>query len=203
MEEDSHVLTAAICKSQHCARSQHNPSSHFVSGGEDNVIELFWTRNLLSLRVCALTPVHIAFIVFVLIPALSSRRSRVLLFTVCSHLPFPISPSGKSQLFVQVPSVIEFAAEIACWKISFSLSEGMCASEWVCVALWAHSLLPNWSILSSISQFLCSLHFGLCTNRLFCPFSIPALLLCSAVAILLSTCNATQLCRKNWELRWN
>lgn len=119
---------------------------------------------------CALTPVHAALIVFVLIPALSRRCGRVLLFTVCSHQPFPISPSGKSQLFVQVPSVIEFAAEIAAWKISFSLPQGVCG-VCVCVSVRAtQSSSPPSELIYSVLHFpvymLSSL--GHCTNRLKC-----------------------------------
>lgn len=98
-----------------------------------------------------------------------------LLFTVFRHQPFPISPSGKSQLFVQVPSVIEFAAEIAAWKISFSLpadaGEGEGARACVCVLAEAHHLLPNRSS-SSISQLrwvptAIQLHFGLHLPHLY------------------------------------
>lgn len=119
-----------------------------------------------------------------------------LLFTVFSHQPFPISPSGKSQLFVQVPSVIEFAAEIAAWKISFSLPVDACVC--VCVGAGeAHHLLPNWSILFHFPvsmlfpQTPVPLHFGLT-----CPGSVPPPLL-SALQLVLSNSRPTKYPQQN------
>lgn len=117
-------------------------------------------------------------------------KAMPLLFTVFRHQPFPISPSGKSQLFVQVPSVIEFAAEIAAWKISFSLPAEARTGACVC-AFWpeAHHLLPNWSS-SSISQPRCfptaiQLHFEPSPSRLRSPSSQTRLNI-HAISFLLS-----------------
>lgn len=125
MEDGSHVLTTAICKSQHSAGSLHNPSltlykRKIMRWNFSKLVTFYRGRPPRSLT----CPDIVSELVYLL-----RRCSHVVLFTVCSHQPFPISPSGKSQLFVQVPSVIEFVAEIAAWKISFSLPAGVC----VCV----------------------------------------------------------------------
>lgn len=146
MEGHTGVVTAAICEVRCC--SIIPPLTLYkrkIMRWNFSELVTFYLCGL-----CALTPVRAALIVFVHVAALSRGRGSVLLFTVCSHQPFPISPSGKSQLFVQVPSVIEFAAEIAAWKISFSLPEGGCV--WVWVSATQCSLPPIWSTLSSISK---------------------------------------------------
>ena len=88
--------------------------------------------------------VQISLIVCVLVPsragpgrALCRHAGRVLLFSVCSRQPVPISASGKSQLLYNKRSNWICCRNIA-WKISFH-SRRTCVCVCVCVCV---SLIP-------------------------------------------------------------
>lgn len=164
MEDASYVWTTAICKS--CRSTRVTPQSDPLLYIKGKIMQ--WNFLLCQKSQPFITQPHLSsnsFIVFVQVaaPQLPNSPCPLTAMSCYSLSParrtFPISPSGKSQLFLQVPPVIEFAAEISAWKISFSLLLEFCVYVCMCecprehpCAVEAHpSFLTD--LFSSIWQF--------------------------------------------------